>query len=209
MTSGHYFKRWKQWQISFSWALNHCRWWLQPWNQKTLASWQESYDKPGQCVEKQIHYSPVRGPYSQGYGLPNGHVLLWELDCKEGRMPENWCLWTVVLEKTPECPLDSKEIKPVNIKGNQLWILIGRTDAEAEAGVNSRLIGKVPDAGKASEEEMAGWYYWCNGHEIGQTLGDGDGHGGLACCTLWGRKELDTTGRLNNNGWFMMLYSRN
>ena len=95
---------------------------------------------------------------------------------------------SVVLEKTLESPLNSKEIKPVNLKGNQAWILIGRTDTEAEtpvfwlSDVNSWLIGKVTDAGKnwgqkekrASEDEMAGWHHWCNGHELGQTLGDGE-----------------------------------
>ena len=73
-----------------------------------------------------------KGLYSQGYGLPRGDVWLWQLDCKEGRVPKNWCLQTVVLEETPESPLDCKEIKRVNLKGNQTWILIGRTDAEAE-----------------------------------------------------------------------------
>ena len=109
-----------------------------------------------------------KGLYSQGYGLPSGHIGLWELDCKEGRKPENWCLRTVVLEKTPESPLNSKKIKPVNLKGNQPWIFTGRTDAEAEApvlwssDVNRRLTGKVPNAGKdgeqkrASEDEIAG-----------------------------------------------------
>ena len=101
---------------------------------------------------------------------PRGHVRLWEPDRKEGWVLKNWCLWTVALEKTPETPLHSKEIKPVNLKGNQPWILIGRTDAEAETLVfwssdaNSWLTGKVPDAGNdwgqkektASENEMAG-----------------------------------------------------
>ena len=82
-----------------------------------IASWQESYDKPRQYVEKQRHYSTNKGPYSQGYGLPSGHI---QLDRKEGRMLKNRCLRTVVLEKTPESPLDSKEIKSVNPKGNQL-----------------------------------------------------------------------------------------
>ena len=72
--------------------------------------------------------------YSQGYGLPSGHEWLWELDRKEVRTQKNWCLWTVVLQKTPESPLARKEVKPVNLKGNQPWIL-GRTDAEAEAPV--------------------------------------------------------------------------
>ena len=165
------------------------------------------------CIEKQRHYSADKGPYSQGYGLPSGHVQLWELDCKESRAPKNWWLWIVVLEKIPESLLDSKEIKPVNLKGNQPWTLLGRTDAEAEglvfgsADANSRLIGKLPDVGKAwwqkerraSEDEMAGWYHGCNGHELGQTLGDGEGQGGLACCSPWGCRELDMTGWLNNN----------
>ena len=86
--------------------------------------------------------------------LPSGHVRLWEMDCKEGRAPKNWCLWTLVLEKTPENPLDSKEIRSVNLKGNKPWILVGRTDVEAEAlilwlsDVNSWLTGKVSDTGK-------------------------------------------------------------
>ena len=147
MISGHYFKRWKQWQISFSWALNHCRWWLQSWNQKMIASWQESYDKtklwPRQCVEK---HSADKGPYSQGYGLPTGHIQLWELDHKEGRVPKNWCLWTVALEKTPQSPLDSEEIKPVNLKGNQPWTLIGRTDAQDEAPVFCHLMMWTADS---------------------------------------------------------------
>ena len=109
---------------------DHCRQWLQPWNQKTIASWQESDDKPKQCVENQRHYSANSGLYSQGYGLPNDHTRLWELDYKEGRTPKNWCVWTVLLEKTPESPLDSKEIKPVNLKGDHPWIFTRRTDAE-------------------------------------------------------------------------------
>ena len=104
-----------------------------------------------------------------------------------------------------------REIKPVNLKRSQPWILIGRTDAEAETPVfwssdaNSWLTGKVPDAGKdwgqekrVSEYEMAGWHHQCNRHELGQTLGNGEGQGGLACCSPWGCKELDRTWCLNN-----------
>ena len=122
-------------------------------------------------------------------------------------MPKNWCLGTVVLKKTPESPLDSKEIKPVNLKEDKPWTFTGMTDVEAEALVfwssdaNRQLIGKVPDAGKdwgqkkkrASEDEMAGQHHWCNEHELGKTLGDGEGQEGLACWSPWGRKELDTT----------------
>ena len=126
-----------------------------------IASWQESYDKPRQFVEKQRHYSVDKAPYIQGYGLPSGHVWLWELDYKEGRVPNNWCLWAVVLEKTPESPLDS-QIKPVNHKRNKPWILIERTDAEAEVqafwsyDVNSWLID-CWDRLRAEEESVRGW----------------------------------------------------
>ena len=108
------------------------------------------------------------------------HVWMWELDHKESWAPKNWCFWTVVLEKTLESPLDCKETKPVHPKGNQSWIFIGKTDAEAEApilwpsDVKSWLIGKDPDAGEdwrreekgTTEDEMAGWHYWLGGHEF-------------------------------------------
>ena len=127
-----------------------------------------------------------KGLYRQGCGLSSGHIWLWELHHKEGGAPKNWCLQTVMPEKTLESPMHSK-IKPIYLKGNQPWILIGRTDAEAETPVfwlsdaNRGLIGKVPDAGKdwgqkekrTSEDEMAGWHHWGNGHELGQTSGDG------------------------------------
>ena len=107
----------ESWRQYLWWKKNHFRWWLQPWNQM-IASWQESCVKLRQCVKKERHYSDNKGPYSQGYGLPSGHVWLWVLGHKQGRMPENWFLQTVVLEKTLESPLGSKEIKPVNLKGN-------------------------------------------------------------------------------------------
>ena len=121
---------------------NHCGWWLQPWNQKMTASWQERDYKPSQCVEKQRHYSADKGLYSQSYGLSSGHVQLWELDRNKGRTPKNWCLWTVVLEKTPLSPLDSKEIKPVNLNGDQPWIFTGRTDAETPVYWSDDSLGK-------------------------------------------------------------------
>ena len=169
-----------------------------------------------QSLEESNPY-PDRGPYSQGYGLPTGHVCLWELDHKEGREPKNWFLWTVVLEKTSESPFNSREIKLVNVKGNQPWILTGRTDAEAEApvfwspDVNSQFSGKDPDSGRVKgkgEEGVRRWDGWmaylCNGHELGQTSGDGEGYGDLMCCSPWGHKESDTTGRLNNNNMIMI-----
>ena len=126
-----------------------------------ISSWQESDDKPKQYVEKQRHYSADKGLYSQGNGLPSGHVQLWELDQKQGRIPKNWCLWTVVL-KTSESPLDSKEIKPVNLKGDQPWMFTGRTDAEAEAPVLGHQMGtddsleKSPMMGKIEGRRRRG-----------------------------------------------------
>ena len=103
---------------------------------------------------KDINHFADKGLYNQGYDLSISHVQMWELDCKAGRAPKNWCFWTVVLKKTCKSPLDSKEIKPVNLKVNQPWILIGRTDTEAEAPIfwppamKSWLTGKDRDAGK-------------------------------------------------------------
>ena len=118
----------------------------------------------------------------------------------------------LVLEKTLESPLDCKEIKPVNPKGNQLWLFIGRADAEAESpilwppDVKSQLTGKDPNARKdrrqeekgMSEDKVVGWHHWLNGHEFGQTPRDGKGQRSLACCSPWGHKESDMTERLNN-----------
>ena len=119
------------------------------------------------------------------------HVCMWELDHKESWVLKNWCLWTVVLEKTLDSPLDCKEIKPVNLKGNQSWIFIGRTDPETEAPVlwppdaKNGLIGKDPDAGKdwrqeekgMTEDEMVGWHHQLNGHEFEKAQGVGDWQG--------------------------------
>ena len=124
---------------------------------------------------------------------------------------KNCCFWTVVLEKTLESLLDCEEIKPVHLKGNQSWIFIGRTDAEAEApilwppDVKNWLIGKDPDAEKdwrreekgTTEDEMVGWHHQLNGLEFEQALGDSKGQASLACCSPWGCKELDMTERLN------------
>ena len=128
-------------------------------------------------------------------------------------MPKNWCFSTVVLEKTLESPLDCKEIKPVSPKGNQSWIFIRRTDAEAEAlilwppDVKNWLIGKDPDAGKdwrqeekrTTEDEMFGWHHLLNGHEFEQTLRDGWGQGGLACCSPPGHRESGMTEQQQND----------
>ena len=126
-------------------------------------SWKESYDQPRQHIKKQRHYFANKGLSSQGYGFSSGHVWMWELDYKESWAPKNWCVWTVVLKKILESPLDSKEIKSVHPKGNQSWIFIGRTDAEAETpvlwlpAVKNQLIWKDPDAGKDWGWRRRGW----------------------------------------------------
>ena len=176
-----------------------------------LTPWKKSYDQPRQYIIKQRHYFANKGLSSQSYGFSSGHVWMWQLDYKEGWAPKNWCFWTVVLEKTLENPLDCKEIKPVNPEGNQSWIFIGRTDAEAETpilwppDVKNWLTGKGPDIGKdwgqeekkGTEDKMVGWHHRLNAHELGQTLGDSEGQGSLAFCSPWGCKESDTTEWLN------------
>ena len=136
---------------------------------------------------------------------------MWELDYKESWVLKNWCFWTVVLEKTLESPLDWKEIKPVNPKGNQSWIFIGRTDVEAETPIlwppdaKNWLIGKDPDAGKdwrreekgTIEDQMVGEHHRLNGHEFEQAQGAGDGQGNLVCHSLPERKKSDKTELLN------------
>ena len=176
-------------RLYFGELQNHCRWWLQPWNEKTLAPWKKSYDQPRQHIKKQRHYSSNKGPSSQSYGFSSSHVWMWELDHKESWASENWCFWIVVLEKTLESPLDCKVINPVNPKGDQSWILIERTDAEAETPIlwppdaENWLTGKDPDVGKdwrweekgITEDEMIGWHHWHDGHEFEQASGVGDG----------------------------------
>ena len=204
--------------LYFGGLQNHCRWWLQPWNEKMFAPWKKSYDNPTVHIIKQNHYFTNKGPSSQSYGFSSSHVSMWELDYKESLAPKNWCFWNVVLEKTLERTLDCKEFKPVNAKGNQSWIFIGGSDAEVETpilwppDVKNWVIGKYHDAGKywrweekgTAEDEMVGWHHQLKGHEFEWTLGVGDGQGGLACCDSWGSKELDMTEQLNWTGehWY-------
>ena len=140
---------------------------------------------------------------------------MWELDCEESWALKNWCFWTVVLEKTLESPLDCKEIKPVNPKGNQSWI--HWKDWCWSWNSNTLVIWcveltpwKDPDAGKdwgqeekgTTEDGMVGWHYWCDGHEFEQAPSFGDGQVGLACCVPWSRKEWNMTEWLN---WLIVL----
>ena len=146
-----------------------------------LTPWKESYDQHRQHIKKQKHYFVNKGPSSQGYGFSSSHVWMWELDYKESWVPKNWCFWTVVLEKTLECPLDCKEIQPVYPKGDQFWLFTGRSDTESETPIlwppdaKNWLTGKDPDAGKdwgreeqeTTDDEMFGWHHRLNGHEFG------------------------------------------
>ena len=144
-----------------------------------------------------------KGPYSQSYSFSRSHIWMWELNHKEGWEWKRLCFWTVILEKTLESPLDSKEIKLTIPKGQQHWIFIGRTDAEAEAPIlwptdlKSQLLGKDSVTGKdwgqeekwVTEDEMVGWHHRVNGCQFEQTLGDSEGQGSLACCSPWGWKD--------------------
>ena len=153
---------------------------------KDTCSLEKNYDKPIEHMKKQRHYFANKCPSSQSYGFSNSHVWMWELDHKESWAPKNWCLWTVVLEKTLETTLDWKEIKLFNLKENQSWIFIGKTGAEAPVlwppDAKNWLIGKEPDAGKdwrqeekrTIEDDMVGWHHWLNGYEFEQCLGTSD-----------------------------------
>ena len=159
---------------------SQCRWWLQPWNQKSLAHWEKSYDQSRWHIKKQRHYFPNKDPSSQSYCFSSSHVWMWELDCEESLAPRNWCFWTAVLEKTLESPLDYEEIQSVHPKGNQSWVFIGRTDVEAETPIlwlpdaKNWLVWKFLDARKnwrqeekgTKEDEMVRWHHQLNGHEF-------------------------------------------
>ena len=186
-------------RLYFGGLQNHCRWWLKPWNQKTLAPWKKSCDKPRESTNKQRHYFANKSP---------SHLWKWELDHQVAWEPKNWCFWTVVLEKTLESPLDCKEIQPVHPKGDRSWVFSGRTDAEAETPIlwsphmKNRLTRKDPDAWKdrrqeekeITEVEMVGWH-----HEFEQAPGDGEGQGSLVCCSPWGHKKSGKTEQLNSS----------
>ena len=164
-----------------------------------------------QHIKKQRHYFINKGPSNQGDGVSSSRVWMWELDYRESWAPKNRCFWTVVLEKTLESPFGCKEIQAVHPKGDQSWLFIGRTDAEAETPIlwppdaKNWLIGKDPDAGidwrreekGMTEDEVVEWHHRLNGHEFEWMRGVGDGQGCLACCSPWGHKKSDTTEWLN------------
>ena len=204
---------------------NHCRWWLQPWNLKTLAPCKKSSDETRQHIKKQRLYFAHKGLCSQSYGLSSSHVWIWKLDHKEGWVLKNWCFWTVVLEKTLESPLDFKRIKSVSPKGNQPWIFVGTTDGEAPVvwppDGKSWLIRKNPDAGKdwrqkkgMTEDEIVGWHHQLNGYEFDQALADGEGQGSLACCmqSMGSQRVVNDWVQQNkwtlwHGEWFLVFFS--
>ena len=161
-------KKWKQCQISFSWTPKSL--WMVT---AAMKLWHLLFRWKAMTNIDRVHHFAITGSYSQSYGFSSSHVWMWDLDHKECWELKNWSFWTVVLGETLKSPLDSKEIKPFNLKGNQLWVFIGRTGAEAEAPVFWRpdvknwFIGKDPDAEKdwrqegkgATEDEMVGWHH--------------------------------------------------
>ena len=190
-------KKWKQWQTLFSWAPKSL-WMMTPAVKLKDTPWKESYDKPRQHIKKQRCPFADQGPYSQSYGFSSSHVWMWELDHKEGWEPKNWCFQIVVLEKT----LGQQGDKPVNSKGNQPWIFIGKTVAEAPIlwppDMKSWLIVswvtiwrpwcwvRLRARGEGmTEDEMVGWHHWLNGHESEQTLADNGGQRAW-CVTVCG-----------------------
>ena len=156
-------------RLYFGGLQNHCRWWLQPWL-KDAYSLEGMLWPTRQHIKKQRNYFAKKGLSSQGYCFSSSRVWMWELDYRESWAPKNGCFWTVVLEKTLESPFGFKEIQPVHPKGDQSWVFIGRTDAEAETPIlwppdaKSWLIGKDPDAGKDWRQEEKGddrgWSGW-------------------------------------------------
>ena len=160
-----------------------------------LAPWKKSYNQPKQHIKKQRCYFANKCPSSQSSGFCSSHVWMWELNYKESWALKNWCFWTKVVEKTLEGPLDCKEDEPLHPKGNQSWIFIGRTDAEAETPIiwpsdvkSSLMMSSLirdPDAGKdwrqrekgMTKDEMVGWHHQLDGHEVEQASGVGNGQG--------------------------------
>ena len=170
-------KQWKQWQILFSWASKSLQMLTAAMKLKDACSLGKKAMINLDSVLKSRDITLLTKVHIvKAVGFSSTHVWMWELDHKEGWVLKNWCFWTVVLEKTLESPSDNKEIKPVDPKGNQSWIFIGRTNAEVESPIiwptdaKSQLIRKDTDAGKdqrqkenwTTEDETVGWHHWFN-----------------------------------------------
>jgi len=190
---------------------NHCRWWLQPWIKGRLLLGRKAMTNLDSILKSRdiTFLTKVHVVNDMAFPVVMYGCKSWTIKQAEHQRTnafELWC-WRRLLS-----PLNSKEIKPVNPKGNQSWIFIEKIDAEAEAPVlwplNAKrwLIVKDPDSRKVrrqeekgmTEDEIVGWHHWLNGHEFEQAPEDREGQGKLACCSLWGHKEWDTSERLNN-----------
>ena len=159
---------------------NHCRWWLQAWNEKMLAPWKKSYNKPRWHIKKQRHYFADKSPSSQSYGFSSSHAWMWELNHKEGWVLKNWCFWTVVLEKSCESPWRVwssnqsilKEINPeyslegliLKLKFQYFGHLMWRTDSLEKTLMLGNIEGRRRRG--MTEDEMVGWHYWLDGQEF-------------------------------------------
>ena len=172
-------------RLSFLGLWNNCEWWLQPWSWKMLASWKKNYGKHRQHIKKKRHHFANKGLYSQGYGFSSSHES-WAIKKAEHWRTDAFKLWCCRrLLGVPWTVRRSNQ----SIKGNQPWLFIGRSGAEAEGPIlwplytKSSLVGRDPDVGKdwrqeekrTIEDEMLGWHHWLNGHEFVQTLGDSEG----------------------------------
>ena len=201
-------EKWKQWQTLFYWAPKSLQTMTTVMKLHLLLG-RKTMTNVDSILKKQRHHFANK---IHAVSFSSSHVRMWELDHKEGWTLKNLCFQTVVLEKTPESPLGSKEIRPVSPKGNWPWIFIGRTDDEAEAPNlwppdMKRLIRKDLNAGKdwgqeekgAMEDEMTVWHHRLNGYEFEQTPGDSERQGSLECYSLWGHKESKPAEWLNNN----------
>ena len=161
-----------------------------------LAPWKKSYNQPRQSIKKQRHYFADKGLSSQSYGFSSSHIWMWEVDHKESWTSNNWCFWTVVLEKTLESPLDCKEIQPVSPKGNHSWILklklqyFGHLMGSTYSLEKSLMLAKIEGRRRRGQQRMR-WLEGITeliGHEFEQALGIGDEQESLACCSPWGHR---------------------
>ena len=200
-------KQWKQWETLFFGAPKSLQMLTAAMKLNGACSLEESYNQPRQHIKKQRHDFTNKGPSSQRYSFSSSHVWMWELDHKESWVPKNWCFWTVVLNKFLESPLDWKEIKSVNPKGNSPEYSLEGLMLKLKLQYFGHLMRRADSLEKTlcwerlkaglEGDELVGWHHWLDGHEFEQALGVGVGQGSLVCCSSRGCEESDTTERLN------------
>ena len=194
-------RKWKQWQILFSWAPKSLQ--MVTVAMKLKDPWKENYGESRQHIKKQRYHFAYKAPYSQSYDFSSSHIQRWKLDHKEDWAWKNWCFWTVVFQKTLESPLDSrrsnqsilKKISPgCSLEGLMLKLKLqnfGHLMQRADSFVKTLMLGKIEGGRRRGRQRMR-WLDMGLG-----APGVGDGQGGLACCSPWGRKESDMTKWLN------------